>query len=254
MHETIAQLSQPAAAGTLTQEAALEHALAQLQLERSERLDPSRARLVELELRSLRNDLHAILRDQANDSAWAPRVSELSFGARAQAPVTVAGLRLTGAIDLVEQSTSPSERPLLRATDFKTGRIPEELEHDRPKGRFITAGGHILQPLLYALALEQLYPEADVRAGRLYYCTRQEQFESFVVELNERTRQVAAQVAQSASELIGQGFLPADPERDACGRCEYQVICGPHEAERVDQVKKRDRGRLRSLELLRRQP
>jgi CRISPR/Cas system-associated exonuclease Cas4 (RecB family) len=251
MHETLTALEREnATLDPEVAEAALERALSQLQAERTERLDPSRARLVELELRSLRHDLHAILRDQAKDSAWAPRESELQFGGQ----VNVAGLRLSGAIDLVEQSTSASERPLLRATDFKTGRMHAELEHDRPKGRFITAGGHILQPLLYALALEQLYPEADISAGRLYYCTRQEQFESFVVELNERTREVATPLAQNAAEMLTQGFLPAAPERDACTRCEYQVICGPDEAARVERVKQRDAGRLRSLSQLRRLP
>jgi CRISPR/Cas system-associated exonuclease Cas4 (RecB family) len=210
--------------------------------------------LLDLELASLRHDLWGMLADQSRADAWLPRASELSFGERRSGRgITLAnGLRLSGAIDLVEQSreTTDEAPQVLRATDFKTGRPHHSLAHGRHQ---ITAGGHVLQPLLYALALEQLFPAARVSGGRLYYCTRQEQYASHPVELNPRTREIAAQVAQSANDLLGQGFLPAAPERDACGQCEYQVICGPHEQER-ERVKQRDAGRLRGLQLLRRLP
>jgi hypothetical protein len=32
---------------------------------------------------------------------------------------------------------------------------------------------------------------------------------------------------------IGNGVLPAAPREDACGRCDYSVVCGPYEEERV---------------------
>jgi len=258
LHETLTQLSvsdAPRALDVHAAEAVLDNVLSQLRAERSAR-DPQRARLVELELRSLRADLEGFLHDQARSGGeWLPRASELRFGeAPGAASVTVAGLPLSGAIDLVEQSAAPGapETPQLRATDFKTGGKHDALERKRNGPRSITAGGLVLQPLLYALALEQIFPEAQVRAGRLYYCTRKEQYESYVVELNERTREIATRLAQYANDMLSQGFLPAAPDPpEVCTRCEYQVICGPHEAERVQKIKRRDTGKLRSLDLLR---
>lgn len=255
LHETLTQLTDSAAPRALEPEAAqalLDDVLARLRAERCAR-DPQRARLVELELRSLRADLAGFLREQARAGEWVPRASELRFGETGgTAKITVAGvLPLSGAIDLVEQSSAPGspETPQLRATDFKTGGMHEALERGRM--RSITAHGRVLQPLLYALALEQLFPEAQVRGGRLYYCTRKEHYESFSVELNERTREIATQLAGYIDDMVSRGFLPAAPDPpDACTRCEYQVICGPHEAERV-QKKSRDFGKLRSLNLLR---
>jgi ATP-dependent helicase/nuclease subunit B len=259
LHDTLTQLGvgqteAPHVLDAPAAEAALEHALQQLQAERTAR-DPQRARLVELELKSLRADLQGFVRDQSQSSEWAPRATELRFGdARVGAAVSVAGLPLSGAIDLVEQASASgqdADAPVLRATDFKTGGVSQAV--DRRSGRrSITAGGMVLQPLLYALALEKLFPEAQVRAGRLYYCTRQQQYESHVVELNERTREIAARLAQYANDMLRQGFLPAAPDTaERCSQCEYQVICGPHEAERVQNVKMRDGARLRSLNLLR---
>jgi ATP-dependent helicase/nuclease subunit B len=254
LHDTLTELGvsndEPTTIDAAAAEAALERALDRLQSERAARLDPNHSRLLELELRSLRLDLQGFLKDQQSSGEWAPRASELRFGE--DRTLKVAGLPLTGAIDLVEQATHQGERPLLRATDFKTGKQNKSLDHTKPAPRAITAGAHVLQPLLYALALEQLFPEAHVRAGRLYYCTRQEHYESHVVELNERTRETATLLAAYVTDMLNEGFLPAVPEPDACARCEYQVICGPHEAERV-QKKQGDR-RLRSLDLLRRLP
>lgn len=251
LHETLSQLTvgeTPRAIDLEAAEAALDTALTQLQAQRTAR-DPQRARLVDLKLRSLRSDLQGFLREQTRSGEWLPRASELRFG-----EITVAGLPLSGAIDLVEQSSAPGteENPMLRATDFKTGGMHSALERGRHGRRSITAGGLVLQPLLYALALEQLFPEAHVSAGRLYYCTRKEQYESYVVELNERTREIATRLAQYANDMLAQGFLPAAPDPpEVCNNCEYLVICGPHEAERVQNIKQRDSGRLRSLNLLR---
>ena len=32
---------------------------------------------------------------------------------------------------------------------------------------------------------------------------------------------------------IANGVLPAAPREDACGGCDYGVVCGPYEEERV---------------------
>jgi CRISPR/Cas system-associated exonuclease Cas4 (RecB family) len=233
---------------------ALDTALSGLRAERADKSDAARARLLDVELTSLRHDLWGWLEDACRADAWRPRATELPFGERrAQRSVKLAnGMRLAGAIDLVEQSADSAdpEQPVLRVTDFKTGRARDVEPQSRGT---ITAGGHVLQPLLYALALERLYPQARVTGGQLCYCTRRERYATHAVELNERTRGIAAQVTESANELLTQGFLPAAPEQDACAQCEYLVICGPHDAER-ERVKQRDSGRLRSLQLLRRLP
>ena len=144
------------------------------------------------------------------------------------------------------------ENPLLRATDYKTGGMHRRSNADAMVVARSPQVACVLQPLLYALALEQLFPDAHVSAGRLYYCTRKEQYESYVVELNERTREIATRLAQYANDMLAQGFLPAAPDPpEVCNNCEYLVICGPHEAERVQNIKQRDSGRLRSLNLLR---
>jgi hypothetical protein len=62
-------------------------------------------------------------------------------------------------VDLVERR----EDGTLRVTDHKTGkaRVPEES---------IVWGGKALQPVLYALAVEEILKKR-VSSGRLYYCT-----------------------------------------------------------------------------------
>jgi CRISPR/Cas system-associated exonuclease Cas4 (RecB family) len=118
----------------------------------------------------------------------------------------------------------------------------------------VTQGAHVLEPLLYALALERVFPDARVSGGRLYFGTHEQGHASQEVALSERSRSVAQELFQSIDTLLQQGFLPAAPERDACASCEFRAICGPHEEERVARVKQRDAERLRSLQLLRRLP
>ena len=70
------------------------------------------------------------------------------------------GVALRGAIDLVERSRDGR----VRVTDHKTGK-------PRVRSGQVVAGGQALQPVLYALAAEKLFPDAPVESGRLYYCT-----------------------------------------------------------------------------------
>jgi hypothetical protein len=201
---------------------------------------------------AMRRDLSGWISGQAAESQWQPEACELQLrgdepaDARVPHVVLRSGLRLSGAIDLVERTAS--DPPGLRATDWKTGALPEAL-------RGITQGGHVLQPLLYALALERMFPGAQVSGGRLYFCTHAARYKIFEVPLSERAREAADVLAQAASDLIGNGLLAAAPEAGACERCDYRAICGPHEEERVTRVKQRDLGaQLRSLQLLRRLP
>jgi ATP-dependent helicase/nuclease subunit B len=133
------------------------------------------------------------------------------------------GLRLRGSIDLVEQSPGGS----LRATDYKTGRV-----RGKP-GATVVGGGEVLQPVLYALALEKLFPEARVDAGRLYYCTAAGGFEEVPIPLDDEARRAADEVARVIGGALAEGFLPAAPDRGACTYCDYRAVCGPYEEARA---------------------
>src|SRR5439155_21268140 len=104
------------------------------------------------------------------------------------------GIRLRGAIDLVEKAPDGA----LRATDHKTGRAWAE------PGTVIGGGG-TLQPALYALALEKLFPEARVEGGRLYYSTHGGDFTSIPVALDAQARGSVQALAQTLRDSIAQG-------------------------------------------------
>ena len=126
---------------------------------------------------------------------------------------------MRGSIDLVERAPDGA----LRATDHKTGKAWAQ------KGTVI-GGGATLQPALYALALEKLFPGTRVEGGRLYYCTYGGDFTSVPVALDAAARGSVQQLAKTIGDAIAQGFLPAAPrdERE-CGRCDYLAVCGPSE-------------------------
>jgi ATP-dependent helicase/nuclease subunit B len=217
--------------------------------EAREQYAPAIARVFDDALRGLHADLEGWLTRLLRDPDWLPLHSELKIAGAGNEPLPIeSGLLLRGAIDLVEQRReSAGQRPVLRATDFKTGT-------NLPGRNILIGGGRVLQPLLYALALERLFPQAAVEGGRLYFCTRHGRYESRNVPLNERTRQLAAQLTAAIGAALERGFLPAAPERGACETCAYQAVCGPYEEERVGRVKQRDADRLHGLHMLRRQP
>ncbi len=174
-------------------------------------------------------DLREWLRRVQEDQGWTPWRFELSFGLpevsqrdphSSKDPVALdEGIRLRGAIDLVERSPDGA----LRATDHKTGRAWAE------PGTVI-GGGATLQPALYALALEKLFPGARVEGGRLYYCTHAGDYTSVPVALDAQARGSVQTLAQTLSDAIARGFLPAAPrEARECERCDYLEICGPSE-------------------------
>jgi hypothetical protein len=221
-------------------------------------------RVFELALSNLRTDLREWLRRIAEERSWVPAHFELGFGLAASdqrdrrssvEPVALdVGILLRGAIDLVEQSVhkAPDGRLMLRATDHKTG------QNELRQGA-ILAGGRVLQPVLSALALERLFPEARVDSGRLYFCTTRADFQSHEVPLHAAARNMARELAQAIQTMLSQGFLPAAPGRfrgegAECERCSYRVVCGPYEPERVARVKAPDAQRLAPLHHLRNLP
>jgi RecB family exonuclease len=166
------------------------------------------------------------------EAAYEPWKFELSFGlverraqdpASTREPVTLAsGLRLRGSIDLVERRGDG----LLRATDYKTGKA-------RAKRDAVIGGGEHLQPILYALALEALFPGSKVEGGRLYYCTAAGGYERIDFPLDDYARTAIADVVSIVGEAIATGFLPAAPTERACEYCDYRPVCGPDEERRI---------------------
>src|SRR6185436_18268223 len=133
-----------------------------------------------------------------------------------------AGLCLRGSIDVVERSGDGR----LRVTDHKTGK-------ERFAEGSVVEGGRALQPVLYALAAEKIFPEATVESGRLYYCTAAGNFDERIVQLDDAARAAAATVAKTIGGALDEPFLPAAPDEGACRWCDYRPICGPYEERRV---------------------
>lgn len=198
-------------------------------------------------------DLREWLRRMTEDHEWTPAHFELSFGLkdpRAQdakskdEPVVLEiGLRLRGSIDLVERKKNGA----LRATDHKTGKVRAK------KDDTVIGGGEILQPVLYALALERLFPGSKVEDGVLYYCTSAGGFEKVPVPLDDEARAAARMVAKAVGDHLANGFLPAAPNIEkkgssACTYCDFLRVCGPYEEVRT---KKKPQGPLKVLAQLR---
>jgi len=212
-------------------------------------LAPAIERVWEDGVASVAVDLREWLRRASEDaSGFQPWRFELSFGLaepRARDPQSVrepveldCGLRLRGSVDLIERHASG-----LRVTDHKTGKV-------RMKQDTCIEGGKTLQPVLYALAVEKLFPQQPVRSGRLYYCTLAGGFEERQVALDDDARSAAQVLANTVRKALENGTLPAAPEPGACEWCDYRRVCGPYEefrTQRKTQAPLEDLRRLREL-------
>ena len=180
------------------------------------------------------------------ESGWQPLAFERKFGQQVDAsapenrgPVLLDfGLPLQGVIDSIEQAGTS-----LRATDYKTGAPPE--------AEVVIGGGRHLQPTLYSLVLEQLYPQHTVTGGNAFFCTTKGQFTRSEVPLGEPAREAAKAVHHTLETAFEQGFFPAAPAEKACEHCDFQRLCGPYERERVA---RKDPARLEALLQLRAMP
>jgi ATP-dependent helicase/nuclease subunit B len=230
----------------------LETVLDRVQQEFADRLNPAIERVWKDAITGIGADLREWLRRMTLEPDWIPAHFELSFGlkdARAQdakstdePAVLDIGLRLRGSIDLVEKRRSGA----LRATDHKTGKV-------RAKKDAVIGGGEILQPVLYALALEKLFPGQTIEEGVLYYCTAAGGFEKVPVALNDAARGAARAVAKTVGDALVNGFLPTAPVIEkkgysACTWCDFKPVCGPYEEIRT---RKKPQAPLKVLELLR---
>jgi ATP-dependent helicase/nuclease subunit B len=230
---------------------ALERVLEEVAGQYRDRLAPAIDRVWEDGVASIRADLLESLRRQSEREPWSPWKLELAFGlpetrgrdpSSTRDPVALdCGIQLRGAIDLVEVSADGR----LRATDHKTGKA-------RQRPGSVIGGGESLQPVLYALALEKLFPDRAVDGGRLSYGTSAGDFKEVLVALDRRSRASAQQVAAAVGEALARGFLPAAPAKEACRYCDYRPVCGPWEEERTR--RKQDRGDLTTLKTVRNLP
>lgn len=215
-----------------------------------EKLAPAIERVWETEIEAIRGDLREWIRRMAeDDTGFAPWRFELAFGlpaGRAGDPHSVpdpveldCGLRLRGSIDLVERRAGRT----IRVTDHKTGKT--RFEEDE-----VIRGGEALQPILYALVAERLFPDHTIESGRLSYCTSHGGFEDRVVPLDSIARGKADEVAEIVGGAIEGPFLAAYPAEGACKWCEYATVCGPYEELRTGR-KPKGHAHVRAVEKLR---
>jgi CRISPR/Cas system-associated exonuclease Cas4 (RecB family) len=232
----------------------LDRAVAENAARVRDELAPAINRVWQDSIAAIRSDLREWLRRMTeDDSGYVPWRFELSFGlpgrdeSRSADPCSVeepveidCGIRLRGSIDLVERRSDRS----LRVTDHKTGRF-------RAKGDQLIDGGRSLQPVLYALAAEKLFPDQTVEAGRLYFSTSAGNFADHIVPLDDDARQAALRVAETVGNAMAEPSLPAAPDQDGCDRCDYRPVCGPYE---VFRVRRKPPSRLAALITLRAMP
>jgi len=232
----------------------LDVTLAEVAREYADRLSPAIKRVWDDAITGIGADLREWLRRMLDEPEWTPKHFELSFGLkdpRAQDasstddPVRLEnGLLLRGSIDLVEQNRKTGA---LRATDHKTGKVRAK------KDETVIGGGEILQPVLYALTLERLFPGTKVEDGVLYYCTSAGGFEKVRVPLDDDARTSAHMVAKTVGDALMKGFLPTAPNiekkgQSACTYCDFKPVCGPYEEVRT---RKKPQAPLRVLSDLR---
>ncbi len=185
------------------------------------------------EIRRIRVEMHAWIGQLIEErNSLEPIRYDLSFGlprhehedprSVAEAAVFEDGYLLHGAIDIVERHVTTS---LCRVTDIKTGT-------SFAKPAMVIGGGEVLQPVLYALALEAIWNERVVDA-RLSFCTQRGGNSEHVITLDARARASAKRVLDLVDAAIEKGFFPAAPRENACENCGYRLVCGPHEERRA---------------------
>jgi ATP-dependent helicase/nuclease subunit B len=79
-----------------------------------------------------------------------------------------------------------------------------------------------------------------VESGRLFYSTQRGGYQQMGVPVNDRARAFLTRFLGDVDGSIAGGFLPPAPEKDACERCDYRVVCGPYEEQRSARKDRRD--------------
>ena len=194
----------------------------------ADRLAPAIARVWHDEIAVMKRDLYVWIDQVLDEPDWEPWRFELAFGLPGQPghdensladPVTIDGrFVLRGSIDLVERKRGTS---LLRVTDYKTSR-------NRSPRNSIVAGGTMLQPVLYSLAVEAA-TGLVAESGRFWYCTSAGGFSQHHVPISERVRRTGLDVLTIVDRAIELGTFPAAPAERACEFCDFRPACGPHQ-------------------------
>jgi ATP-dependent helicase/nuclease subunit B len=214
-----------------------------------EQLAPAIERVWRDEIADIARDLRVWARRLPGAGEWIPEYFEFSFGLQDEGrdprsvrePVLIDGrFLLRGSVDLVERRRDGSA---LRVTDHKTGK-------NRTTWKTVIGGGAVLQPVLYGVAVSQAL-DTVVASGRLFYCTAPGGFTDHEIPLNDANRRAGLEALEIVDRAIELGFLPPAPAERACTWCEFRVVCGPHEAQRVT-MKTADK--LGDLESLREMP
>jgi hypothetical protein len=196
-------------------------------------LAPAVARVWDDEVRVLERDLLRWLDHISPDpNGWEPWRFEFAFGLpddrerdprSVSQPARVGGrFLLRGSVDLVERHP-PTGR--LRVTDHKTGK-------DRSTRDQVINGGTVLQPVLYAEALENVLDQ-PVQSGRLFFCTSAGGYSSHEIPIVDRTRALGIEALTIVDRAIELGRLMAAPARDVCTWCDFRPVCGPSEFKRT---------------------
>jgi len=214
-----------------------------------EQLAPAIERVWKDEIADIARDLRVWARRLPDAGEWIPEYFEFSFGLHDDGrdprsvpdPVLIdSRFLLRGSVDLIERRKDGSA---LRITDHKTGR-------NRTTWKTIVGGGATLQPVLYSVAVEQALA-VPVTSGRLFYCTAPGGFAEHEIPLNDANRRLGLEALEIIDRAIELGFLPPAPADRACTWCDFRIVCGPHEAERV---KMKSADKLGDLDTLRKMP
>ncbi len=227
----------------------LDRIVAETAAEYYELLAPAIDRVWRDEIADIARDLRVWARRLPNAQDWIPEYFEFSFGLSDEGrdprsvpdPVLIDGrFLLRGSVDLIERRR---DGQALRVTDHKTGK-------NRTTWKTVIGGGAILQPVLYSVAVAQAL-DSPVTSGRLFYCTAAGGFTDHEIPINEANRHAGLEALQIVDRAVELGFLPAAPDTRACAWCDFRVVCGPHEEQRV-RMKSADR--LGDLGALRQMP
>jgi CRISPR/Cas system-associated exonuclease Cas4 (RecB family) len=228
---------------------ALDDALDRVASAYRDRLAPAVERVWLDEVASLRVDLrHWLDMSIAGQAEWEPFAFELAFGLPSGPGVDAlsvrdevvldGGWRLRGIVDLVERRRG---EPGLRVTDHKTG-------INRTASGLVVGRGEALQPVLYGLAIERVFGQSVIES-RLSFCTRAGGFSERVVPMTAPSRRRGLEVIELIDRAIARGFLPPAPRAKACPTCDFRLVCGSLEEQRIARKDSRaleDLSKLRS--------
>jgi len=218
-----------------------------------DRLSPAIDRVWKDEIDAITHDLRLWLDKLADEGKeWTPERFEFAFGLpeldgrdehSTTEPALVDGrFMLRGSIDMIERHR---QTKFVRVTDHKTGK------NRTRAGQTVVDGGKILQPVVYGMALKALFPGDTVYSGRLFYCTAAGGFASHEIPLLGDAPQKGLEVLEVIDRAVENGRLAPNPAERMCEWCDFQVVCGHREE---DRIRKKDKKLFDDLQAMRQLP